>query len=225
MAEKIKFTKRLSLRICIIMVITVFVLFTGMIVLIVNTVQDLVSESTYTLSKKIVGGLSTEFKNWMDMYVNDLKVYSGAEVNKTGDKEQVLAWFQNNQNLRNKDYEYVFFCDKDGTSYRDTGLKGKDGALKDRDYYQAIMHGAPVFVGEMILSKTSNSYVLPIARAAKDKNGKTFGLYVGMLSFETVGQKIQAENVGETGFFFLVGGNGNIIAHKDKSYFMKNVKK
>ena len=225
MAEKIKFTKRLSLRICVVMVVSVFLLFTGMIFVIVNTVNGLVSESTYNLANKIVCGRSTEFKNWMDMYVNDLKVYSGAEANKNGDKEEVLKWFQSNPKLRNRDYEYVFFCDKDGTSYRDTGLEGAKGALKDRDYYKAIMSGAPVFVGEMVLSKTSHTYVLPIARAAKDGNGKTFGLYVGMLSFETVGQKIAAEMVGESGFFFLVGGNGNIIAHKDPKFFMENVNK
>ena len=224
MAEKIKFTKRLSLRICLIMVVTVFLLFTGMIGVIVSTVQRIVSETTYGLAEKIVTGRANEFKNWMDMYVNDMKVYSGAEINKTGDKEQVLKWFQSNTQLRNKDYEYIFFCDTDGTSYRDTGLVGKKGALKERDYYQGIMNGAPVFVGEMVLSKTSGTYVLPVARAAKDKNGKTFGMYVGMISFQTVSEKIAAEVVGETGFFFLVGDNGNIIAHKDKSKFMQNIK-
>ena len=224
MAEKIKFSKRLSLRISLIMICTVFLLFTGMIVVIVNTVEGLVTESTYNFARKISNGRATEFKNWVDIYVNDLKVYSGSDVNKFGNKDIVLKWFQANQKLRNPDYEYVFFCDTEGTSYRDTGLVGKKGALKDRDYYQAIMHGAPVFVGEMVLSKTSNSYVLPIVRAAKDKNGKTFGMYVGMLSFETVGQKIAAETVGDTGFFFLVGGNGNIIAHKNPDLFMQNVK-
>ena len=126
MAEKIKFTKRLSLRICLIMVVTVFLLFTGMIGVIVSTVQRIVSETTYGLAEKIVTGRANEFKNWMDMYVNDMKVYSGAEINKTGDKEQVLKWFQSNTQLRNQDYEYIFFCDTEGTSYRDTGLVGKD---------------------------------------------------------------------------------------------------
>ena len=223
MADKIKFSKRLSVRICLIMVVTVFVLFSGMIGVIVSTVKDLVSENTYSLAEKIVEGRSTEFKNWMDMYVNDLKAYTSAECNKNGNKEEVIEWLHNNTKLRNPDYEYIFFCDKEGTSYRDTGLVGKKGALKERDYYKAIMNGAPVFVGEMVLSKTSRTYVLPIARAAKDKKGKTFGIYVAMLSFETVGQKIAAEEVGESGFFFLVGGNGNVIAHKEKSFFMQNV--
>ena len=226
MAEKIKFTKRLSLRITAIIIVTVFCLFTGMIILIVNTVRARVTESTYDMARNIVAGRSTEFKNWVDIYVNDMKTYSGAEVNKTGDKDAVLKWFQSEstQALRDKAYDYVFFCDLEGTSYRDTGLVGKTGALKDRDYFQGIMNGAPVFVGKMVLSRTSNSFVLPVARAAKDAEGNTFGLYVGMIGFKTVGDKIADEVVGRSGFFFLVDNDLDIIAHKNPDLFMQNVK-
>ena len=63
----------------------------------------------------------------------------------------------------------MFFCGKDGTTYRDTGLVGSKGGVLERDYYKAMMIAKQdVFVGEMVLSKTSNQYVIPIARAAKD---------------------------------------------------------
>ena len=224
MDEKIKLTKKLSFKIGALIIVAVFCLCTSMIMVIINTVRGVVREQTYELSRDIANSRASELKNWIDMYINDLKVYSEAEVNKTGDKEKVIKWFRANKQIRNPDYSYVFFCDMDGTSYRDTDLVGETGALVDRDYYKAVIEGgAKMFVGKMVLSKTSKKYVLPIARAAKDANGKTFGMYVGMLSFDVIKQKVTSDVIGKTGFFFMLDSDATVIAHKNPDYFMKSV--
>ena len=156
-----------------------------------------------------------EISNWIEIYKNDLRVYTEAEINKTGDEQAVIEWLQNNQQLRNSAYDYMFFCGKDGTTYRDTGLVGSKGGVLERDYYKAMMISKQdVFVGEMVLSKTSNQYVIPIARAAKDANGNIFGFYVGMLGFKTLSDKITSFTVGETGYAFLLDKAGKIISAK-----------
>ena len=199
----IKLTKRLSVRIGLIIILSLAVLFGSMLALIIGTVKREVTQSTYLSSKKIVDGRAAEISNWLDIYINDLRIYTDADIVKSGDKDQVIEWFQNHKNLKNKDFSYVFFCDKEGTSFRDTGLVGKQFALTDRDYFRAVVQGnRDHFVGNLIKSKTSNEYVLPIAKAAKDANGEVFGMFVGMLNPQTISDKLNEEKIGKTGYFY-----------------------
>lgn len=224
MAEKIKFTKKLSTKLSLIIFIIVFVIFACMISVIVRNVKSLNFTTTYSMVQNISAGRADEISNWIEIYKNDLRVYTEAEINKTGDEQAVIEWLQNNQQLRNSAYDYMFFCGKDGTTYRDTGLVGSKGGILERDYYKAVMIAKQdVFVGEMVLSKTSNQYVIPIARAAKDENGNIFGFYVGMLGFKTLSDKITSFTVGETGYAFLLDKAGKIIAHPDNDYVMNTV--
>lgn len=224
MAEKIKFTKKLSAKLSLIIFLIVFVIFAWMIRVIVRNVKNLNFSTTNSMVQNISAGRADEISNWIEIYKNDLRVYTEAEVNKIGDEEAVIEWLHNNQQLRNPAYDYMFFCGEDGTTYRDTGLVGSKGGILERDYYKAMMLAKKdVFVGEMVLSKTSNQYVIPIARAAKDADGNIFGFYVGMLGFKTLSDKIASFTVGETGYAFLLDKEGKIIAHPDNDYVMNTV--
>ena len=219
---KVPFLKRLSTKYSIILLITTILFFSVMVIFISTAIRSQIKNITFSMGENIADGRGAEISNWIDIYTNDLKIYSEAEINATGDKEKVLEWLHNNTQLRNRDYDYMFFCDTEGTSYRDTGLVGGKGALTERDYYKAMINqGLTSFTGEMVLSKTSGQYVIPIARPAKDSNNKTFGFYVGMLGFKSLSDKIKTFKVGETGYFFLVDNKGRYIAHPNESKFLK----
>lgn len=225
MKEKVKLLKKLSVKIGAIIIFSLIILFSTMILVVIKTVKAEIKESTYEISKKVVNGRAAEFSNWIDIYVNDLRIYSDGDANRTGDKETVLKWFQSHQELRSPVFSYVFFCDTEGTSYRDTGLVGKKGGLTDRDYFKAVIENKKdVFIGQLIKSRTSNEYVLPLARAAKDSNGNIFGMYVGMLNPAEIANKVNAEIVGESGMFFLLDETGNFIVHKVPELFMTKMK-
>lgn len=224
MAEKIKFTKRIVTRQCSVIFITVFAIFACMITVIVENVKKLNLSITYNMVQNIVTGRAEEIENWIEIYKNDLRIYSDADINKTGDSAAVIEWLHNNQQLRNPGYDYMFFCGPDGTTYRDTGLVGAKGGVLERDYYKAMMvDHKDVYVGVMVLSKTSNQYVIPVARPAKDANGNVFGFYVGMLGVGAIRERIKKFTVGETGYAFIINRKGQIIAHHDESYIMSGV--
>ena len=221
MSEKIKLRKKLSLKICAILIASIFVLFTGMVFIIVNTVKNVIEESTYSFSEVIAEKRASEFDNWIDVYLKDLRIYSEADVNRTGDKDQILEWFHDHESIRNKDYAAVFFVDRDGNLYQDRG-RIIEGAGKDKDYYDAIIRqGKDEFVGQMHLSKYINSWVVPVGRAAKDKKGNIVGAYIGMLNYSVIYQKVTLDKVGETGFFTLLDKDGTVIACNDQTRFMK----
>ena len=150
-----------------------------MIVFISSVITKQIENISYNFAEGITDGRAGEIENWINIYKSDLRVYSDAEINKMGDDNEVITWLQENTQLRNKDYDYMFFCDLEGTSFRDTGLVGSKGALTERDYYKAmVLDRKNEFVGEMVLSKTSGQYVVPIARPAVDEEDDIFGFYV-----------------------------------------------
>ncbi len=206
------------------LLVVVLFLFSILLVITSNVIKSQTTESYYEMAREIVNGRSDEINKWIEVYKNDLKVYSNADVVKTGDPQQVIEWLHNHQELRNPDYDYMFFCDSEGTSYRDTGLVGGKGALVERDYYQAMMvQGLDIFVGNVVLSKTSGQYVMPIARAAKDSRGKTFGFFVGMLGINQIKNEVEQFQIGETGYFLLTDKNGQIVAHRNPDYVLQPI--
>ena len=204
--------------------VAVLFLFSILLIITSRVIRSQTKDSYYEMAHEIVNGRADEINKWIEVYKNDLKVYSDADVVKTGDAEQVIAWLHDHQNLRNPDYDYMFFCDAEGTSYRDTGLVGGKGALVERDYYQAMMkQGKDIFVGNVVLSKTSGQYVMPIARAAKDAKGKTFGFFVGMLGINQLKTEVEQFKIGETGYFLLTDINGQIVAHRNPDYVLQQI--
>jgi len=208
----------------LVLMIAVLFLFSILMVITSNVIKSQTTKSYYEMAREIVNGRSDEINKWIDVYKNDLKVYSEADVVKTGDPEQVIEWLHNHQQLRNQDYDYMFFCNSEGTSFRDTGLIGGVGALVERDYYKAMMiEGKDIFVGNVVLSKTSGQYVMPIARAAKDSRGKTFGFFVGMLGINQIKSEVEQFQIGETGYFLLTDKNGQIVAHRNPDYVLQPI--
>ena len=206
------------------LLVAVLFLFSILLFITSRVIQSQTTKSYYEMAHEIVNGRADEINKWIEVYINDLRIYSDADIIKTGDDEQVIEWLHNHQNLRNPDYDYMFFCDAEGTSFRDTGLVGGKGALVERDYYKAMMkEGRDTFVGNVVLSKTSGKYVMPIARAAKDASGKTFGFFVGMLGIKQLTDKVESFQIGETGYFLLTDGTGQIVAHRNSEYVLQKI--
>ena len=151
--SKISFTKKLSTRYGVIVLATTFILFAVMITFISNAITKQIESITYSFAEGITEGRAGEIQNWIDIYESDLRVYANADINKTGDKEQVINWLHENTDLRNREYDYMFFCDTEGTSYRDTGLVGSKGALTERDYYKAMIQQGKSQFHEMRVKK------------------------------------------------------------------------
>ena len=208
--------KSLAGKMGIIIFAVTCVLMATLMIITSSIVKKQTAESYYELAEELAVGRSDEIEKWLNVYMNDLRIYSEADVVKQGDAEEVIKWLHSHTELRNPDYDYMFFCTPDGTSYRDTGLVGGKGALVERDYHKAmIVEGKETFVGNMVLSKTSGEYVLPIARIARDSKGNKIGYFVGMLGVEQIKSELSKFKIGDTGFFMLADRSNQIIAHKN----------
>lgn len=226
MSDKKTKKQKLAVKIALITFAVITVLMVSLVVINISVTKVVTTSDYSDLSREIGNAKSRELTNWFNSYLLDLNVYTESEVVKTGNNEKVIEWLQHNTRLRNKDYDYMFFCGKDGTTYRDTGLKGAVGGILERDYYKAIFQdGKKTYIGNVILSKTSGQYVIPITKAAVDENGRTFGFFTAMLGLETLKKEIAEISICETGYMFLTDSSDTIIAHPNSDMILQKFTK
>ena len=107
------------------LILCVTIVLMAILLLITSSVVKKQTTASYNdLAEELANGRSEEIEKWLNVYINDLRIYSDADVVKTGDAEAVIAWLHEHTELRHPDYDYMFFCTPEGTSYRDTGLVG-----------------------------------------------------------------------------------------------------
>ncbi|MCI7081009.1 methyl-accepting chemotaxis protein, partial [Treponema porcinum] len=226
MSDKKTKKQKLAVKIALITFAVITVLMVSLVVINISVTKVVTTSDYSDLSREIANAKSRELTNWFNSYLLDLNVYAESEVVKTGNNEKVIEWLQQNTRLRNKDYDYMFFCGKDGTTYRDTGLKGAVGGILERDYYKAIFQdGKKTYIGNVILSKTSGQYVVPITKAAVDENGRTFGFFTAMLGLETLKKEIAEISICETGYMFLTDSSDTIVAHPNTDMILQKFSK
>ncbi len=185
-----------------------------------NVIQDFINYSA-----QITDARASEIDTLFNGYINDLKIYSDSDVCAEGDNEEVIDWLHDHTNLMNSDYDYMFFCGPDGTTYRDTGLVGAKGGIIERNYFKAIINEKKdSYIDNAVLSKTSGQYVAPVTRAAKDQNGKIFGFFTGMLNIQKICDTLQSVNVGEKGYLFLTDKTGLILSHRNPKMLLNTFK-
>ena len=226
MSDKKTKKQKLAVKIALITFAVITVLMVSLVVINISVTKVVTTSDYSDLSREIGNAKSRELTNWFNSYLLDLNVYAESEVVKTGNNEKVIEWLQHNTRLRNKDYDYMFFCGKDGTTYRDTGLKGAVGGILERNYYKAIFQdGKKTYIGNVILSKTSGQYVVPITKAAVDENGRTFGFFTAMLGLETLKKEIAEISICETGYMFLTDSSDTIVAHPNTDMILQKFSK
>jgi methyl-accepting chemotaxis protein len=93
----------------------------------------------------------------------------------------------------------------------------------DRDYFKAIMAGAPSYLSKTIVKgKTTGAMVFIVARAVQDAAGKTIGMAIVCPAWDNFTKKfIDPVRFGKTGYGYMLDAGGRVIAHAmDKSMLL-----
>ena len=137
-SDKLKLTKSLSFKVSVIMIFTIITLFFSMTFFVIKFAGARVKETTYEMSRLFTEKSAAEFTKWIDIYFNDLKIFTEADINKEGNLKKSFNWLQEHKHYKNKDFEYLFLFDDTGTTYGLDGRIGKKGGVLNRDFYKAI---------------------------------------------------------------------------------------
>ena len=118
-------------------------------------------------------------------------------------------------------YEGTLSFDRTGTVFAD-GIGGKylGMSLADRDYFAAAKAGQTV-IGTPVKSKSSGRPVVVICAPLADAGGKFAGAVGIVMKIDALSDKITAVKIGQTGYPFMIGRDGIIIAHPKAEYILE----
>ncbi|MBH1939542.1 methyl-accepting chemotaxis protein [Mobilitalea sibirica] len=104
----------------------------------------------------------------------------------------------------------------DGSAYYTDGTVSQ---LGDRGYVMKAFEGV-ANVSEVIISRVINEPVIMVATPILE-NDKVVGVLIGRRDGNTLSLITNDASYGEEGFAYMLGGNGKIIAHKDKAMVLE----
>ncbi|NLK46244.1 MAG: methyl-accepting chemotaxis protein [Treponema sp.] len=188
--------------------------------IITTQVRKTTTNQYIELCRQIVKARADEINSWNKIYVNDLRIFTDNPVIKSGDVEMIKSWINEHRAMKNNLFANSFFCDITGNTYQ----FGPESStyVADRSYYKAIMeNGVDTYIADPIFSRAISSYVIMIARAAKDSKGKTFGFFAGSVRPDTISVIVNSIKLGEKGRAFILAGDGTVLAHWDTEKIMK----
>jgi methyl-accepting chemotaxis protein len=145
----------------------------------------------------------------LEAFLKRLDFYTKAEVCETKDPAQIVDWLQEVVPKRSTSFDYVAFCDTDGTFTTDFDTTVN---VSDRDYYQAIIRdGADTYVDNPVISKITGVPVIHVSKAVK-VDGKTIGFFSAVIKTEGLDALVDSFRLGGEGFSALLSGRDGLIA-------------
>ena len=170
--QKVLKDRHLLAETCAIIFSVLFIFMGSLIGISTSIIKNQTRDSYYEMAQEVVVGRSDEITKWIEAYVNDLKVYSEADAAKSGDIMEYVDWMCSRPDLKNPDFDDLFFCDRDAVPYHDDGRIGQEGEMRSKDYHHAIVfNDEEIFIATIEVSDKTGNYVLPIARAVMDEDG------------------------------------------------------
>jgi methyl-accepting chemotaxis protein len=95
--------------------------------------------------------------------------------------------------------------------------------ISDRDYFKKIKETKKPVISDMLVSKKTGKYVLPVAVPFLDDSGNLVGLIGATVSPDTITKLTAGIKVAKTGFGYIISGSGDYYTYPDKSRIGKKV--
>ena len=223
-SQKVLKDRHLLAETCAIIFSVLFIFMGSLIGISTSIIKNQTRDSYYEMAQEIVKSRSDEITKWIDIYVNDLKIFTQSDASLSGDTQEFVSWMMDHEDLRNEVYDDLFFVDRDGIPYWMDGRVGEEGQLRSKDYHHAIIfNDNETYIARVENSDKTGNYVLPIVRAVKDEDDNCFGYVVGLMDIDQLTEEINSYRVGEGGNFFFTDRNYIIIAHKNKSLISQDI--
>ncbi len=121
------------------------------------------------------------------------------------------------------DYDLMFVADANGKTISDStggSLRAKKISVADRDYFISAKTGK-VSIGTPVISRASGKPVFVIAVPLKTGSGKFTGIFGVVVQLDGLSDKITKIKIGDTGYPFMIGKDGLMIAHPNKEFILE----
>lgn len=153
--------------------------------------------------------------DWLKARQAELVIVSVSPQVQSGDFS-VMMPFLINAAKTNSAYDAIGYIKPDGENINSLG---SHGTLADREYYQKAIKGE-IAISDPVLSKASGKMITVIAVPVKI-DGKVTGVVYGSIAMDELTKKVLDIKAGQTGYAYVLQGDGLAIIHPDKEIAMK----
>ncbi|TWH49222.1 methyl-accepting chemotaxis protein [Sporomusa sp. KB1] len=168
-------------------------------------VQDAEQELTGKAQSSAV-----QIGGWLDSNKRDIATLARSPIIASGKREIIMPYLS--AELSNaKIYEGLIWIDEKGDSF---DQKGVTRNLAERDYFQHSIKGE-TFISNPIVSKETNKTVVVISAPIRAEN-RIIGVVAAMTHIEELEKLVSDVKTGETGYAYMIRGDGVIIMHPNK---------
>ncbi|MEL3911716.1 methyl-accepting chemotaxis protein [Treponema pedis] len=207
-------TKRFSIRNKLVIVFGILILIAGVILglLSVNLAKKAVTErvQAHLLAKssstaEIIDGRITAMFQFLEGVARApiLRNTDSSYREKTAYLKKEAAF---NDKIRN-----LNLCDLNGNRYAENE---QTVFIGDRDWYLSAKAGKN-FLSEPLVSRFSGEFIMSFAVPIYDDNHKVIYVLLATVNSQCLSEQIDDIVVGQTGYCYIIGLSGTIIAHKD----------
>lgn len=172
--------------------------------------QDVEAELTH-----VVQNCSQETASWLDRTRTEIAGLARSPVIVSGDKQAIVSYLAAELSIAEV-YESLIWIDPTGKYF---DFKGETGSLADREYFQRSIKGETV-ISDPVISKKTNKPIVIISIPIRQDNRIT-GVLAGAINIEAVEKQVLEVKVGETGYAYVIQGDGLIIFHPNKEIALK----
>ncbi|MDR3563366.1 MAG: methyl-accepting chemotaxis protein [Negativicutes bacterium] len=147
---------------------------------------------------------------------SELTLLASTPVMVSGNTEAIIPMLAAAKNT-NKTYDDIVYVDLNGESVNSRGVKIN---VADRAFFKSAANGK-AFVSDPLVSRGSGRLIVVISIPVK-AGDKVVGVLFGATDFEILSQKVLSIKVGQTGYSYVLQGDGLVIMHPNKDLVMKS---
>jgi len=152
--------------------------------------------------------------DWLNEKIEVANNIGQNPVFESGDKAQIIDYLKR-ESAATPYAEVLTWADSSGQGVNSLGATLN---ISDRDYFKTAIQGQPT-ISTLLVSKSTNNNVVPIAIPIKGKQGTS--VLVLSLKGDAIQTIIDNTKYGQTGYAYLFDNTGLVIAHPDKSQILK----
>lgn len=162
-------------------------------------------------------GYAKEIGMWLDTRKQEVNVLASTPTVVDSDKETAAKYLKE-ESKRNPQYLRFWVVDAKGDALHSTGDRTN---IVDRPYFKEVMSTGKTVITDPIISKVDGKMVVSVVAPIK-KNNQIVGVFGGTVTVDELIGRIQQIKVAQTGYGYVVQGDGLTIIHPDKDAIMKN---
>lgn len=143
------------------------------------------------------------------------KTISISEIN------NFLVSEMNKLNTENGYYKDLFIVDKSGTIVASTMPNAMYVDLSSREYIKNGLNGSNVQMSDILLALTDQANIVNTSYPIYDYSGKVCGAFGIAVKAEEFTRFANNYEIGNSGYFAIIGSDGYILSHKDPNLINK----